>query len=345
MMNFLPPSQVNLLDEQDWQVNQRGEITEAQYSRLMGSLGLQSGCALVVIVLFLVPLVFFVPVFMLLGEAQGALVPAIFLLVFGIIILVTLGTQFVKFYASIQRLQALRRDRENRAVRQAQGELAFDKGQYIARASGRDLFLPASKNIGGLMPGSTYRFYYLEESAFVLSAQEVFEASPARARSSLLEILAQANRFTLQDLERNRNGELTEAQRRRGFGTIIVGFLFGAFPFGLVGLIWFRGGTMSLDTWLMPLLFLLIFAAMGGWMVFTGLADYTAHAPLVVEGLGGKRKRTASGRRSRRTIYYYEIDGQSFQVSAEAYAALIEGQSYRVYLLPKSKKLLTIEPL
>jgi hypothetical protein len=345
MMNFLPPSQVNLLDEQDWQANQRGEITELQYSRLMGSLGLQSGCALVAIFLFLMPFVLFVPIFMLFDEGQRAFIPAIFLLVFGAIILVTFGTQFVKFYASIQRLQALRRDRENRAVRQAQGELAFDKGQYIARAAGRDLFLPATKNIGGLMPGSTYRFYYLDESSFVLSAEEVFEASPARARSSLLEILAQANQFSLQDLERNRNGELTEGQRRKGFRNIMVGFLFGALPFGVIALVLFTGEEIGLETWIMPLIFLLIFGALGAWMMFTGLADTMAHVPLVVEGLGGKHKRSTSGRRSRRTVYYYVIDGQSFQVSPEAYTALIEGQRYRAYLLPKTKKLLTIEPL
>lgn len=104
MMNFLVPSPVNLLDEQDWQANQRGEITEAQYSRLMGSLGWQSGCLLVAVFMILMPLVCFVPFFMLMGEGQNVLVPAIFIIVFGLIILVVFATQFVKFYGSIRRL-------------------------------------------------------------------------------------------------------------------------------------------------------------------------------------------------------------------------------------------------
>lgn len=345
MMNFLVPSPVNLLDEQDWQANQRGEITEAQYSRLMGSLGWQSGCLLVAVFMILMPLVCFVPFFMLMGEGQNVLVPAIFIIVFGLIILVVFATQFVKFYGSIRRLQALRRDRENRAVRHAQGELAFDKGQYIARAGGRDLLLPASTNIGGLKPGSTYRFQYLEESEFVLSAEEAFEASPARARSSLLEILAQANKFDLQDLERNRNGELTDEQRRKGLPNILGGLIFGAVPLGIIALVLFASEGIGLESWIMPGIFLLIFGAFGAWMMFTGLADYMAHVPLVVEGVGGKRKRTTSGRRSRRTVFYYVIGEQSFQVSQEAYTALIEGQRYRAYLLPRTKKLLTIEPL
>jgi hypothetical protein len=345
MMNFLTPSQVNLLDEQDWQANQRGEISETQYSRLMASLGLQGGCALVAVFMILMPLVCFVPFFMLVDEGENVLVPAIFLLVFALIILVVFAFQFVKFFGSIRRMQALRRDRENRAVRQAQGELAFEKGQYIARAGGRDLSLPASTNIGGLKPGSTYRFQYLEESGFVLSAEEAFEASPARARNSLLEILAQANKFSLQDLERNRNGELTEEQRRKGLPNILGGLFFGIIPLGIIALALFSGGDIGLETWIMPGIFLLIFGALGAWMMFTGLADYLAHVPLVVEGVGGKRKRTTSGRRSRRTVYYYVIGEHSFQVTPDAYGALIEGQHYRAYLLPKTKKLLTIEPL
>jgi hypothetical protein len=345
MLNFLVPNPVNLLDRQDWQANQRGEITETQYSRLMGSLGLQSGCALVAVFMILMPMVCFVPVFMLMDEGADFLIPAIFLIVFGLIILAVFATQFVKFYGSIRRLQALRRDRENRAVRMAQGELAFDKGQYIARAGGRDLFLPTSTNIGGLKPGSTYRFQYLEESGFLLSAEEAFEASPARARNSLLEILAQANKFSLQDLERNRSGELTEEQRRKGLPNILGGLLFGGVPFVILALVLFTGDENGLETWFLPIIFLLIFGAVGAWMMFTGLADYMAHVPLVVEGVGGKRKRSSSGRRSRRTVYYYVIGEQSFQVSPEAFTALIEGQRYRAYLLPKSKKLLTIEPL
>jgi hypothetical protein len=345
MMKFLFPTPVDLLDKQDWQANERGEINETQYSRLLGSLGLQGGLVLVAIFMILMPLLCFVPFFMFFEEGENVLIPAIFLLVFGVIILVVFAAQFVKFYGSIRRMQALRRDRENRAVRQAQGGLAFEKGQYIARAGGRDLFLPASTNIGGLKPGSTYRFHYLEESGFVLSAEEAFEASPARARSSLLEILAQANKFNLQDLERNRNGELTEQQRRKGLPNILGGLFFGIIPLGILALVLFSGDTIGLEAWIMPIIFLVIFGALGAWMMFTGLADYMAHVPLVVEGVGGKRKRTTSGRRSRRTVYYYVIGEQSFQVTPEAYTALIEGQRYRAYLLPKTKKLLTIEPL
>jgi hypothetical protein len=345
MMNFLVPTPVNLLDKQDWQANQRGEITETQYSRLMGSLGLQGGIVLVAVFMVLMPLLCFVPFFIFLEEGENVLIPAIFLLVFGVIILVVFAVQFVKFYGSIRQMQALRRDRENRAVRQAQGELAFDKGKYIVRAGGRDLSLPVSANIGGLKPGSTYRFQYLEESGFVLSAEEAFEASPARARSSLLEILAQANKFDLQDLERNRNGELTEEQRRKGLPSILGGLFFGIIPLGIIALVLFVGDDIGMEAWIMPGIFLLIFGAVGAWMMFTGLADYMAHVPLTVEGVGGKRKRTTSGRRSRRTVFYYVIGEQSFQVSQEAYTALIEGQRYRAYLLPKTKKLLTIEPL
>ncbi len=43
--------------------------------------------------------------------------------------------------------------------------------------------------------------------------------------------------------------------------------------------------------------------------------------------------------------YHYVIGRESFLVNESAYHALISGLPYRVYYGPKSKKLLSIEPL
>jgi hypothetical protein len=39
------------------------------------------------------------------------------------------------------------------------------------------------------------------------------------------------------------------------------------------------------------------------------------------------------------------LDGQRFIVSQKGYAALTEGPSYRLYYVPRSKRLVNIEPV
>lgn len=341
MMNLFLPTSVDLQNQAEFQANQRGEITSDQNARLMASVGFQGGCVVLlasfIAFQFLFGMVFFVTISW--GEIALVISLVVLLAVFALIF--RLGA-----WPLWQRWSALKRDRENRAIRMGQGQLAYEKGKYIAQAAGRDLLLPASANAGGLKPGATYRFYYLEESGFVLSAEELYPASPAQARSSLLGILASANNFQLEDLELNRNGEMTSAQRMKALPSVLFGLLIGAFPVG-IGLVFFFVGREEdgdLLALLIPALFLLIFAGIGGYMFFNGLLDLMSHAPLVTEGAGRKEKRTSGGK-NRRTTYYYVVDGVFFQVGRGAYQALVDGENYRVYALPRTKGLLTIEPL
>lgn len=43
--------------------------------------------------------------------------------------------------------------------------------------------------------------------------------------------------------------------------------------------------------------------------------------------------------------HFYMLDGQRFIVSQKGYAALTEGPSYRLYYVPRSKRLVNIEPV
>lgn len=43
--------------------------------------------------------------------------------------------------------------------------------------------------------------------------------------------------------------------------------------------------------------------------------------------------------------HFYALDGQRFIVSQKGYAALAEGPSYRLYYVPRSKRLVNIEPV
>jgi hypothetical protein len=341
MLNLLLSKSVDLQNPADVQANQQGQITSEQSSRLMASVGFQGGCA-VLVASFIAFQFLFITIFFV-GISWGEIAVVLAIVVF----LAALGLIF-RFGAwpLWQRWSALKRDRENRAIRIGQGQLAFQKDKYIAEAAGRDLQLPSSANAGGLKPGATYRFYYLEESGFVLSAEEVYPASPAQARSSLLGILASANNFQMDELEMNRNGEMTSAQRMKALPSMLFGLLIGAFPVG-IGLAFFflgREEDGDLLALLIPALFVLVFGLFGGYMFLNGLLDLMTHAPLVTEGAGHKEKRTSGGK-NRSTTYYYVVDGVSFRVSRGAFLALVDGEHYRVYALPRTKRLLTIEPL
>jgi hypothetical protein len=48
---------------------------------------------------------------------------------------------------------------------------------------------------------------------------------------------------------------------------------------------------------------------------------------------------------SKEPLYYYRLNRLRFPVSEAGYDALIVGRPYRVYYLPRSKILLSLEPL
>ncbi len=338
---------MNLLDPQDLAANRMGEITEGQNQRLNFALGWGQGCGSV-FVLVVVGSIFimFSTVFYLVGLGDGVFIPIIFL---GVILVVMLTKFGPRLWAVFDNALKLKRDRENRAIRQAQGQVAFDKNGYSFQTGERRLSLPSTEHTGGLLPGATYRVFYLEESGFLLSAEEVFPASPSQARAALVEILAQANNFTPDDLTHNRNGEATPAQRMKPLGGVIFGALFGLMALAFGGLFFFQvfpnvDSGDALPAMIIPALVLGIFALVGGWMFLNGLLDMSVSSIEQAQGAGRKEKRTSGGK-SRSTRYYYVIDGKSFQVNRRAYTALLEGIDYRIYYLPRTKKLVSIEPV
>jgi hypothetical protein len=230
------------------------------------------------------------------------------------------------------------------------GDLSFvPKKGFIARVGEDELILSASNEASGLLPGVRYNFYYLPESRFVLSAEQLGEISSGQVRLALTDILAQANGFSPEDLQANKNGEVTQAQRIGGLKklvpgllimvvTLVVGFLI-IFPF-------FSSSRSNSN--LLPIIFiggfLAIFAAIGFSIVLNAFLDLSATAPESVEGEGHKITRRKSSGRSSRTVYYYVIGGQEFEVSQKAFPALLDGFTYQAFFMPRTKRLVAIEP-
>ena len=338
---------MNLLDPQDLAANRNGEITAAQNRRLNYSLGWGQGCGLLVFLpVMLVMGAGFVTMFLTSDNSSPVLIPLLVMFGFTLLVLTIFAPNL---WRVLNNALKLKRDRENRAIRQAQGQVAFDKNGYSFQSGERRLALPSTEHTGGLLPGATYRVFYLEESGFLLSAEEVFPASPAQVRTALRDILAQVNSFTLDDLTHNRNGEATPAQRMKPLGGVILGAVFGLMALAFGGLFFFQvypnvDSGEALPALLIPALVLGIFALVGGWMFLNGLLDMSVSSIEQAQGPGRKEKRTSGGK-NRSTRYYYVIDGKRFQVSRRAYTALLDGIDYRVYYLPRTKRPVSIEPV
>lgn len=347
MQNFFSNNTINLLDPDGVTVNRAGRISEAQKQWLNTAVGWNQGCG-AVLILPMAAALGILALFNLTESAENRLA-FILAMVFGGLALVLLLIAAAGFWNAFSTFQRVHRDRRNNAIRQTQGRVLFDRNGYFLEADGRRLKLPAPEQTGGLLPGAMYRVFYLEESGLVLSAEEVFPPAPAQIRTALNEILAQVNAFRAEDLAANRNGEVTPAQRIKPLGQSLTGIISSLAAFGFGAFFYFQivpeiQDPAALFMLMGPALFLVLFFLLGLLMALSGLLDMAFPSIASIEGKAHKQKRTGGGR-SRSTRYYYVIGNQHFQVSRRAYNALVEGLTYRIYYLPRTRKLVSIEVL
>lgn len=348
IMSYISPNTTtNLLNPDEVEANRRGELTPAQNSRLNAMTLGRQGCGALIAPVFILGMITFILFTSLLGNSG---IGWFSLLPVAIMIIVLAG--FSKgIYSWWRNTIRLKTDRANGVVRSGVGQLGYSpRDGFSARVNEEELILSAAHDSGGLLPGVRYNFYYLPESRFVLSAEQLGEISSGQVRQALTEILAQANGFTLDDLEANQNGEVTDAQRWAGLKKLIPGVIFMgvAVIFGLLFLYPLLSG-FDLSSNLVPLLvvggLLAIFVAIGFTMVLNAILDFNTHELEVAEGEGRKISRRKSSGKSSRTVYYYVIGDHEFEVPQKAFSALVEGFNYRAYFMPRSKRLVTLEPV
>jgi hypothetical protein len=340
-------SPLNLLDPALVEANRRGEITTEQNlwlkRRYWGFNGAR--LATVVGVIFAIG----AGLFIFVGFSSSIDTSAILLIT--LLIFAMLGLLFLP-----RILRVLRESTEmggmsqGGLVRQTAGELTFAKGGYQVKAGDQSLSLPASGSTGGLLPGLRYTIYYQEGRNLVLSAEQLGGASANAVRRAVTAILAEANRFSDEDLQANRNGELTTGQRSRllrktlsGGAPLIFGLIFALgvlYPFLAAGRFPDDLGSLAI-----PLVMAAFLLASGGVVLYKGVADSLAGAVESVQGPGRKSTEKRSSGRSRRTVYLYNIGDQKFEVPVNAYPALIDGLEYRASYGPRSRRLLTIEAM
>jgi hypothetical protein len=164
-------------------------------------------------------------------------------------------------------------------------------------------------------------------------------------------IASNVDPFPAADLETNRSGRLTDAQRQRFQGLARAGrkdeFTGAAFCVVFAVLLLAPAGP-SPNFWVRPL-------AGAGFLVVAFLLfqvgskgdsltqDMRSGRVETVEGAIGKHSYDSQAGRTRHTLYYLDVAGQTFEVDSTAYNAAPEAGIVRLYVLPRSDVILNME--
>lgn len=337
----------NLLDEQAFNANQRGEITPAQQKQIKSTFGwgrmifllLAMGGIGVFFGLILIPVILDEDIYknLIYIICVGGIFLSLLLLIGYALIL-----QVIKTFK-------LRQDINSRAILQGQGQLVYNKKGYAFDMNGNRLHLSANL-ASGLLPGIPYQIYYLETSKRVLSATMAYQPNPAAVRNAVNNILASANRFSSDAVLANQNGEVTFAQRNKLIPNIMLGAggLLGAFLFLLVFImvaISGRDSKSSIVGLIIVILVVAVLAITSFIALMNSLIDLLSSKLAQAQGHGHKDRRIVGSGKNQRVEYSYIVNQERFIVNIQAYTALIDGLQYRVYYFPRTKKLISIEAL
>lgn len=354
MFNFgvSPKPQMNFLDPAYFSANRSGQVTEAQKRFLEARLNRRQTW-LVLIFAGVFMLVLFVQAIVIgltlnrVGNVNAAIIPLILSLI-GLITLLMISLIVGKVWNNLRDSFRLKRDLQNAAIRQGQGLLAYGKKGYIFECAERTLSL-SPETTGGLLPGVRYIVFYLEETGFLLSAETIGSPSAMACIAAIKEILAQANGYTVETLTANRNSEVTPEQRQQGLKTaglrallvipVLLALSLFAMPIILSDIRVSQQSTLIFFIILAGIL--AIAAGIGLTQTILDMRDL----PLTLRGIGKKHSEIRGSGKSRQTCYYYVIGDTRFSIAEKAYPALIDGLEYQAYYLPRSKRLLSIEPL
>lgn len=245
------------------------------------------------------------------------------------------------------------------------GEVVFDAGRYVAKVGSQTLRpLYASAD---LLPGN-YVFYCLRGSNWLFSAEKEADFVSAQTQpelpaspltwtpspqplsfdlNTLRDALRQTNGFDEYTLALNRRGEMTDAQKqwlggsRRGdLRTAVIVALLGIVLFAINFI--FQTG-LDAETLLGGAAFFVLFS---GYFVYRWWAQNAdARSAVVQTAEGAVTKLEQRTEDSSTYTHYYVINGIRLEVGEAAYHALIDQVVYRVYYLPRSRQLLSIEPV
>ena len=183
--------------------------------------------------------------------------------------------------------------------------------------------------------------------------------------------LARTNRFSMEDLARNREGKISESQRTKLFSRALrplryplgalIGWLIAVviiktlIPGFILGIISMMGGKSVTAAAVVItagcVLATLVAAMQSSRLIALLIADLSAGKADFLDGRLSVSKEEDNGLgldkfHSQKVMRCaYVIKGEYFAVDEEAAAAAPQGNQYRLYFTPKSKLLLSLEPV
>ena len=146
-------------------------------------------------------------------------------------------------------------------------------------------------------------------------------------------------------LEANRQQKLTAHQRAALFSDLSAKLLWMivAVPIALF-LLYLGFSKQEYMIMLVVVALLLLAELLLLGRVRADLFDWMGGHAVIEEGVVSKYSRTSNSSRGHSTTYYYyRVNQVSLEVWRSAYDALLEGRSYRLYITPRTRKLLNIE--
>jgi len=314
--------------------NRGGQMTQEQQRRVAAAVRSETSQGLIAagggVVLFLV---------LILAAFNGGDVALTDYLVFGGLLLLSLLIMVALFGRRARLLSEVQAGQLERAT----GHVEWESGRYRAAVPGRSLDLTAFNLAAG-----SYDFSYLPRSGRVVAAELAASDTPAQALDELRHALAVANHFNLDDLPAYRDGRQGPGRFRRlrrlwstaGWTLLAALVLIMVFVYMVAA-----DPNNGLATFaFLPGMFLFLWAVGSGLGAIGRTLDVLGGQVRSARGEVRKIKRVTHGRYAT-TLYFYTVEGQNWLVSPEAYRALIEGQRYRIYYLPRTRALVGIEPL
>ncbi len=272
--------------------------------------------------------------------------------ILGILILVILMLiLFRSAYRYFGKRSILREELRNPVIRRAEGTVIFGKKGYQVEAQGQVLEVPWFARRDMLAPGLSYVLYYLPESSIILSAENLSILAEHQAHAELNKILAGANKFHSSALALNRSGQLADEQISQVRSKLIAPIIFILLSLGFLGYQIYNqlsnNGRIEFSTGFIVMGLIAVAVALFGAYSFSrSLSDLNERRVIFIEGQGFKDMRVRrDDDGTDRKNYYYVIGDERFEVSRQAYKALIDGLQYRAYFTPSGKTMVNIEAL
>jgi hypothetical protein len=248
-------------------------------------------------------------------------------------------------------------------IRQSPGWVTFQAtGPVMARhyvVYTNDLMLRPPSGREDLPPPGAYTVFYEPTTRLLLSAEPLSmpplegDPWPGSASLSTVQLIQQALAagfpFTPDDLDSNRVGLLSDAQRRVGRVHLMAQAMGGlvfllivltvAITLGTIGLDSWRAGTVGTGDFVSVAVAGVLVVALGriAWQARTRLSGQTV---AVYEGLV---ERSRIGGDESPTRYYFRCGPRRLTVSGGAYHALVADYTYRVYYSPRLSRVLSAE--